>query len=239
MSAPRRNDHGQPIGEPVPGWAGARLPSRVPLTGTSVRLAPVTQAHAEPLFHVLCGTANDELWTYRPLPAPTDLEGLRAMLAAAASDPVTATFAIVPTAGERPTGLATLMRVDAAQGCVEVGSILYARSLQRTRAATEAMVLLMRHVFDDLGYRRYEWKCDSLNEPSRRAAARLGFRYEGRFRQAMVYQGRNRDTDWFSITDAEWRRLAPAYDAWLDAANFDADGRQRSSLSALTAAALA
>ena len=152
------------------------------------------------------------------------------------------TFALVPVDGAgagKARGLATLMRVDASQGSVEVGGILYARSLQRTRAATEAMVLLMRHVFDDLGYRRYEWKCDSLNEPSRRAAARLGFRYEGRFRQAMVYQGRNRDTDWFSITDAEWRRLAPAYDAWLDAANFDADGRQRSSLSALTAAALA
>jgi RimJ/RimL family protein N-acetyltransferase len=126
------------------------------------------------------------------------------------------------------------MRVDADNGVVEVGGILLARTLQRTQASTEAMYLLAHHVFDALGYRRYEWKCDSLNEPSRVAAARLGFTYEGRFRNAVVYKGRNRDTDWFSITDAEWPRIRAAHEAWLDPANFDESGGQRSSLSDLT-----
>jgi RimJ/RimL family protein N-acetyltransferase len=234
----RRNEHGQPIGAPVPGWSGAAPPARVSLVGASVRLDPVAVEHAEALYTALCGPDNASLWTYRPAAMPPDLSSLQAVLAAAASDPATVTFAIVPAGGEMASGLASLMRVDAAQGAVEVGAIIYAASLQRTRAATEAMWLLMRHVFDDLGYRRYEWKCDSLNEPSRVAAARLGFRYEGRFRQAMVYQGRNRDTDWFSITDDDWSRLAPAYDDWLASSNFDGAGRQRVSLGTLTARAL-
>ena len=124
--------------------------------------------------------------------------------------------------------------VDADNGVVEVGGILLARTLQRTPASTEAMYLLAHHVFDALGYRRYEWKCDSLNEPSRIAAARLGFTYEGRFRNAVVYKGRNRDTDWFSITDTEWPRVRAAHEEWLDPANFDESGDQRTSLSDLT-----
>jgi RimJ/RimL family protein N-acetyltransferase len=233
VTAPRRNEHGQPVGDPVPGWAGARPPRRVTLTGESVRLEPVAAAHAPSLYAALCGPGDDPLWTYRLHPRPADLDEMCSLLASAEADPATVTFAIVPEEVGRPDGLATLMRVDAAQGSIEVGSILYARSLQRTRAATEAMWLLMRHVFDDLGYRRYEWKCDSHNEPSRAAARRLGFRYEGRFRQAMVTRGRNRDTDWFAMTDGDWRRLAPAYAAWLDTANFDEAGRQRTSLSTL------
>ena len=143
------------------------------------------------------------------------------------------TFAITPR-GRGLEGIATLMRVDPDNGVVEVGGILLARSLQRTPASTEAMYLLAHHVFDALGYRRYEWKCDSLNEPSRVAAARLGFTYEGRFRNAVVYKGRNRDTDWFSITDAEWPRVRAAHEAWLDPANFEESGAQRTSLSDLT-----
>jgi RimJ/RimL family protein N-acetyltransferase len=117
-------------------------------------------------------------------------------------------------------------------GSIEVGAIALGRQLQRSRAATELQALLMRHVFDDLGYRRYEWKCDSLNAPSRRAALRLGFIWEGRFRNALVYKGRNRDTDWFSITDGEWPRVRAALDAWLDDDNFDDLGRQRTRLTA-------
>src|SRR4029077_12533738 len=117
---------------------------------------------------------------------------------------------------------------------VEVGGNLLARSLQRTPASTEAMYLLAHHVFDALGYRRYEWKCDALNEPSRTAAARLGFTYEGRFRNALVYKGRNRDTDWYSVTDAEWQHLRPAYEAWLHPANFDDQRRQRAPLACRT-----
>jgi len=125
------------------------------------------------------------------------------------------------------------MRIDPAAGVIEVGGINYAPPLQRTPAATEAMYLLMRRVFDELGYRRYEWKCDSLNAPSRAAALRLGFRYEGLFRQATVYKGRNRDTCWFSILDTEWPALKAAFERWIDPGNFDATGKQRLSLSSL------
>ena len=129
------------------------------------------------------------------------------------------------------------MRVDPTHGSAEVGAILYARSLRRTRAATEAIHLLARYLFDDLGYRRFEWKLDCLNEPSARAARRLGFTYEGRFRNAMVYKGRNRDTDWFAMTDADWPRIREAHERWLDPANFDDTGVQRMSLSDLTGGA--
>lgn len=126
-----------------------------------------------------------------------------------------------------PVGMASLMRIDPANGVIEVGNINYTPALSRTRAATEAMFLLMARAFDDLGYRRYEWKCDALNVPSRNAAARLGFTYEGTFRQAIVYKGRNRDTAWFSILDTEWPRLKAGFVAWLDPSNFDAEGQQR------------
>jgi RimJ/RimL family protein N-acetyltransferase len=141
-------------------------------------------------------------------------------------------YAIVPVETGRAVGFCSLMRIDPAMGSIEVGGIAFGRQLQRSRAATEAMALLMRHVFDDLGHRRYEWKCDSLNAASRRAAIRLGFIWEGRFRNAVVYKGRNRDTDWFSITDLEWPRVSKALDDWLDDRNFDAMGRQRVRLAA-------
>ena len=233
------NAHGQTVGDPVPGWVPRPAPARVPLSGRLVRLEPVSTGHAAALHAALCGPGDAPLWTYRTQEMPADRAELAEQLAGAAADPATVTFAVLPLAAGVAQGMATLMRVDTAHGCLEVGSIIYGRALQRTPAATEAMVLLARHVFEDLGYRRYEWKCDSGNEPSRRAAARLGFTYEGRFRQAMVLKGHNRDTDWFSITDAEWRALASAYDVWLDPGNFDADGRQRVPLSVLTAAALA
>jgi hypothetical protein len=128
------------------------------------------------------------------------------------------------------------MRIDSPAGVIEVGGINFAPPLQRTAAATEAMYLMMHRVFDELGYRRYEWKCDALNAPSRAAALRLGFRYEGLFRQATVYKGRNRDTCWFSILDHEWPGLKRAYTQWLDPDNFDAAGRQRHAMSSFTAA---
>jgi RimJ/RimL family protein N-acetyltransferase len=160
-------------------------------------------------------------------------------LAAAAESAVDLTFTLVPAEGEYagvPAGVASYLRIEPGTGQIEVGSILLARALQRTRAATEAISLLMRHAFDDLGYRRFEWKCDSLNEPSRRAAARLGFVHEGRFRNHMITKGRNRDTDWYSVTDAEWPAVKAAHERWLDPANFDADGRQLTALSDLVRA---
>ena len=153
-------------------------------------------------------------------------------MSAGVADPGQVMFAIVPVETGRAAGFCSLMRIDERMGSVEVGGINLGRQLQRSRAATEAMYLLLRHAFDDLGYRRYEWKCDSLNEPSRRAAVRLGFIWEGRFRKALVYKGRNRDTDWFSVTDTEWPAVRAAHEQWLDPTNFDEHGRQRTSLSA-------
>jgi RimJ/RimL family protein N-acetyltransferase len=145
-----------------------------------------------------------------------------------------ATPAMVPMAillpDGTPVGIATFLRIDHANGTAEVGYISYSAALQRTTAATEAMYLMAAHAFDVVGVRRYEWKCDALNAASRSAAARLGFTYEGTFRQAVVTKGRNRDTAWFAITDGEWPRLRAAFDAWLDPANFDEQGRQRARL---------
>jgi RimJ/RimL family protein N-acetyltransferase len=129
--------------------------------------------------------------------------------------------------------VAAYARIDRTSGVIEVGGINYSPHLQRRRAATEAMYLMMRRVFDELGYRRYEWKCDSLNAPSQSAALRLGFRYEGLFRQAVVYKGRSRDTAWFSVIDSEWPALRRGFERWLDPHNFDSEGRQRASLSSL------
>ena len=143
----------------------------------------------------------------------------------------------VRRAGRPPQNL--ILRIDPPNGVIEVGFVSFSRQLKRTRIATEAQFLLMRRVFDELGYRRYEWKCDSLNAPSRAAAARLGFEFEGVFRQATVYKGRSRDTAWFSIVDGEWPALRAAYEQWLGADNFDAEGRQRRGLAAMIAEARA
>lgn len=229
----RTNEHGQPVGDPVPDWSPRPLPQRVVLDGAHVRLEPVADAHADDLHAALGGAGDDPLWTYRSEARPEDPDAMRALVRSWAARSPEVTWAILP-AGERAAGLATLMRLDPAHGSVEVGSILFARSLQRTRAATEALHLLAAYVFDDLGYRRLEWKLDALNEPSARAARRLGFRHEGVFRQAMVYKGRSRDTSWWAMTDADWPRVRAAHRRWLDPANFDDHGRQRTSLSALS-----
>lgn len=229
----RVNEHGQPIGEAVPEWRGVERPGPPVLEGRYVRLEPLAVEHAASLFEELGGESNDANWTYLPEQRPLDVPAMTDQLAQRVADPAFVSVAIIPSDLGRAAGRASYMRINPAQGSIEIGAIQYGASLMRTRAATEAMYLLARHAFDDLGYRRYEWKCDSLNEPSRSAARRFGFTYEGRFRQAMVYSGRNRDTDWFSIIDCEWPRLRAAYDAWLNPANFDEAGRQRTSLSAL------
>ena len=226
---PELNDFAQPVGDPVPGW-GPRQPAvAVRLEGRYVMLEPLARSHAAQLYDALCAPEDLPLWTYRPTEPPADVAGMEALVDATLAAPGLETMVLRPGGGPA-AGLASLTRIDPATGQAEVAGVLYARSLQRTRAATEAIHLLARHVFETLGYRRFEWKCDSLNEPSRRAARRLGFVYEGRFRQHMVVKGRNRDTDWFSITDGEWPAVRRAHEQWLDPANFDADGRQRSSL---------
>jgi RimJ/RimL family protein N-acetyltransferase len=231
---PELNSSGQYVGDVVPGWETRPAPEPVTLAGRYVRVVPLSSVHYADLFAAVCGPDDDGLWTYRPVAKPTSLADLWMHLAGLVDSAVDLTFALVPLEGgsaNRAHGIASYMRVDPRTGQVEVAGILLGRTLQRTRAATEAIHLLMRHAFDDLGYRRFEWKCDSLNEPSRRAARRLGFVYEGRFRNHMVTQGRNRDTDWFSVTAEEWPRVSAAHQAWLDTGNFDEAGRQRARLS--------
>lgn len=224
---PEVNEHGQQVGDVVPGWEPRSAPEPVSLEGRYTKVVPLTSAHYADLFDATCGDGDDALWTYRPVAKPTKLPDLWMHLAAVVDSDLT--FAILPE-GRAAEGFASFMRIDPGTGQVEVAGVLFGGALQRTRAATEAIHLLMRYAFDDLGYRRFEWKCDSLNEPSRRAADRLGFVYEGRFRNHMVTKGRNRDTDWFSVTDAEWPQVRAAHEAWLDPSNFDADGTQRSKL---------
>ena len=227
----RTNAHGQRIGRAVD-WSPVARPHGATLAGTGVRLEAIGPQHVDDLVAAICGPDDDPIWTYLSWDRPRERDEMAAIVEHGVADPGQVMYAIVPVETGRAAGFCSLMRIDPAMGSVEVGGILLGRQLQRSRAATEAMALLMRHVFDDLGYRRYEWKCDSLNGPSRRAAIRLGFIWEGRFRNAVVHKGRNRDTDWFSITDGEWPRVRQALDDWLDERNFDSMGRQRVRLAA-------
>jgi len=226
----RINDHGQPVGDAVD-WRPAAPLTPVPLEGRWVTLEPLEPRHADDLYDATCGAGREPVWTYTAAEMPPSREEGASYVATRAADPATVSLAVRPLGG-RVQGVASWMRLDPANGSVEVGGIVLGLGLQRTTAATEAMWLMARHAFD-AGYRRYEWKCDALNEPSRAAAVRLGFTYEGTSRQALVHKGRNRDTAWFSILDEEWPRLRAAYAAWLAADNFGRDGVQRRRLGEL------
>jgi RimJ/RimL family protein N-acetyltransferase len=220
------NALGQPIGAPLTITLPRPRPPRTAMQGQWCDVVPLDpEAHASALFHAYSHDSEGRIWTYLPAGPFADLAAYRAWMDATCltDDPLFHTILVNGT----PLGVASLMRIDPAHGVIEVGNINFSPALSQTRAATEAMFLLMSRAFDELGYRRYEWKCDALNEPSRRAALRLGFTYEGTFRQAITYKGRNRDTAWFSIIDSEWSRLRAGFAAWLDPANFDADGQQR------------
>ena len=234
MSMPT-NALGQPIGFAVDGWTARPRPPRDPMAGRYCRVEPIDpESHAADLHAANSEDGEGRIWTYMgygPFETAADYREWveRDCLG---DDPLFHT--VVDNETGRAVGVASYLRIEPAVGVIEVGHINYAPPLQRTRASTEAMFLMMRRVFDELGYRRYEWKCDALNAKSRAAAARLGFRYEGIFRQATIYKGRNRDTAWFAITDKEWPAIKNCYERWLDPANFDDDGNQRESLSALT-----
>lgn len=189
--------------------------------------------HARDLFAANAAAPDDRKWTYLPYGPFDDIGSYRRWLEreCLGDDPLY--FAIV--VGGSAVGVASYLRIDPAFGVIEIGNINASPALQATTASTEAMYLMMRRVFDELGYRRYEWKCDALNEPSRRAAARLGFTYEGTFRRHLLYKGRSRDTAWFSIVDEEWPARRAAFEAWLSDANFDEYGNQRRSLSSFMA----
>ncbi len=228
----RVNDLGQPIGEAVPGWTPPPFPPRASMEGRFCRLEPLDpDRHGESLFAAYQEDRTGQGWTYLsygPFGRPQDFrDKLTEMCRSYDRDG----HAVIDLASGRAVGMASYLRIDPDAGSIEVGSIHYAPRLQRTAAATEAMYLMMRRAFDELGYRRYEWKCDVLNAPSRRAALRLGFAFEGIFRQAVVYKGRNRDTAWYSIVDIEWPAIRAGFEHWLRLENFDSTGRQREPLS--------
>lgn len=228
------NEFGQPIGPPLPGWQPRPRPPRTAMAGRFCRLEPLDPArHAADLFAANSADKEGRNWTYLPQGPFAKLDEYRAYLdqAARLDDPLVHTILLAETG--RAVGVASFMRIDPAAGVIEVGGINYSPLLQRQPAATEAMYLMMRRAFDELGYRRYEWKCDSFNAASRAAAERLGFRFEGIFRQATIYKGRSRDTAWFSIIDGEWPALKQAFERWLAPENFAADGRQKRRLSEL------
>jgi RimJ/RimL family protein N-acetyltransferase len=215
-------------------WKPVKPPRPVPLHGRSVILEPLdADRHSAALWNAVRG--HDEVWTWLADGPYVNESDLRAALAEKQASQNAVFLAILPVAGvsgpHPAAGYASYMRIEPAHGVVEVGNILLSPGLQRTTAATEAMYLMARHVFDQLGYRRYEWKCNAENEPSRRAALRLGFSFEGIFRQHMVIKDHNRDTAWFAMLDKEWPARKRAFEQWLSPENFDGFGRQLKGLS--------
>jgi RimJ/RimL family protein N-acetyltransferase len=223
-----------PVGVALPGWTPPAWPSREPMIGRYCRLDPLDpERHAPILFQEFAADASGRNWTYMAYGPFCEAAEYRDWMVANCLGNDPQFFAITPAATGRPAGVASYLRITPASGSIEVGHIMYSPSLHRSPAATEAMYLMMRHAFE-LGYRRYEWKCDSLNAASRAAATRLGLSFEGIFRQATVYKGRNRDTAWYAAIDSEWNELRGAFENWLDPNNFDAGGKQRTRLSDLT-----
>lgn len=229
----QHNHFGQPVGDALPDWQPRPYPQRQTLQGRLCYLEPLAGKHAEALFAAHQLAPDTRSWTWLLREPDSSVEEFSAWVAGLTglSDPIH--FAVIDRQTRQPVGSLALMRIDANNGVVEVGHVHFSPLLSRTAMATEAHWLLMRYVFDTLGYRRYEWKCNSLNEPSRRAAQRLGFHYEGRFRQALVIKGHNRDTDWFSIIDAEWPQIDSAMQKWLASDNFSADDQQIRTLESL------
>lgn len=230
-----KNELGQPVGAPLPHWSPRPLPLRAPLEGRLCRIEPLhPERHAEELFEAFA-KSDPSNWTYLPdyMGPYSTLAAWKEWLAVALASPDPLWHVIIDKETGRAVGLASYLRIDPKSGVIEVGGLNYSKALQRKPTSTEAMYLMMRRAFDELGYRRYEWKCDALNAPSRAAAERLGFTFEGIFRQHMVYRGRSRDSAWFSITDKEWPKVRKAFEAWLDPKNFDAQGKQKAGLKQL------
>ncbi len=225
---------GQPVGLPVD-ETPARLPAPVRLEGRYGRVERLSPQHAAALWE--CVRGHDQIWTYMSAYGPfADLAAFSQWLAGRTrlDDPYS--YAVLDPAG-RAVGIATLMEIRPAMRVIEVGHIVYSPALMRTPLGTEAQYLLARYAFEELGYRRYEWKCNALNAASRRAALRYGFVYEGTFRQHLIAKGRNRDNAWFSMLDSEWPARKSAFERWLAPENFDAHGRQKVRLSELNGVA--
>lgn len=225
------NEYGQPVGDDLVDWEPPDFPPATELSGRTVRLEPLAwQRHGQELFDVF-SEATDSLWTYLPFGPFHRIDELEATIESMLGYPDWVPYAVVVD-GEA-LGFASYLRVQQRDGVIEIGAIAFSPPLQNTTAATESLYMLIRNAFD-LGYRRCEWKCDDLNAQSLSAGRRLGFRYEGTFRQATHYKGRNRDTAWLAITDTDWPRLDAALRAWLSPDNFDDSGHQIRSLGELT-----
>lgn len=229
------NHLGQPVGFPVPDWTPPALPPREAMVGHYCRVEPLdADRHAASLFESSRADSDGKNWTYLSIGPFDDFDDYRVWLSGSAQTNDPLFFAIVENVSGNAVGVASYLRIDPRNGSIEVGHLNFSPALKRTPAATEAMYLMMEQAFR-LGYRRYEWKCDALNAPSRRAAQRLGLSFEGVFRQATVYKSRNRNTAWYATIDQEWPALQSAFLQWLDPTNFDEHGGQRVALSALTA----
>jgi RimJ/RimL family protein N-acetyltransferase len=225
-----QNAYGQPIGVPVPNWKGCTNIPLTPMHGRTCNVVPLQTEHSAALHAAFSADTTGTLWTYMPEgPFKTEADYTTWVQNAVTShDPLF--FAITDKTNDTPVGVASFLRIQPANGVAEVGYITFSPALQQTVMATEAMYLMMHRIFDELGYRRYEWKCDALNAASRTAAVRLGFNYDGLFKQALVYKGRNRDTAWFSVLDTDWPTIRSAFEKWCAPENFDAQGAQKRSL---------
>ena len=230
MSA-RLNSLGQEIGCMLPTWNTCQEPAKKIMVGAYCRLEPLdATCHGEDLWQAYSADTQDRIWTYLPYGPFTTQAELKQWLTGHSKTQDPLFYAIVSTSNGKAVGIATYLRIQPAAGVIEVGHINYSPALQATTAATEAMYLMMKNAFN-LGYRRYEWKCDNLNSGSKKAAQRLGFSFDGLFKQAAVYKGRNRDTAWFSVLDTHWPAIQAEYERWLATENFSADGMQLSKLS--------
>ncbi len=218
-------------GMELPNWTGAKRPDRVVLDGRYARLEPLDAArHGEHLLASAMEPGAEDRFRYLAAPPPTGMGDFTPWLldSAKSTDPLF--YAVIDKATGRAEGRQAFMRIEPAHGSIEIGNVLWGPAIARSRVPTEGLYLFARHAFEVLGYRRFEWKCNTENEASRRAALRFRFTYEGVFRQHMVVKGRSRDTAWFSMLDSEWPRLKAGYEKWLAPENFDSDGRQRTKL---------
>lgn len=224
----------QPIGEPLPEWTARQLPQHVTRQGRFCRIEPLdAERHSADLYAAYALAADGRDWTYLSVGPFADQASYVSFVEAAAVSHDPLHFAVIDLESGKAVGTLALMRIDPANGVIEVGWVTFSSALKRTPLSTEAHYLLMSYAFETLGYRRYEWKCDSKNAPSRKAAQRLGFQFEGIFRQVIVYKGRNRDTAWFSIIDSEWPAVRKGFESWLAPENFDENGMQRTRLETL------
>jgi len=227
-----KNSLNQPIGFPLENWQACEHPHGSNMQGRLCALEPIDRdRHSLELFEAFSHDLDDHNWTYLPYGPFASQAELKSWIDATCLGDDPCFFTVIDLDSGKAVGVASFLRIVPASGVIEVGHIHFSPLIQGSAISTEAMYLMMRLVFEELGYRRYEWKCDALNAPSCAAAKRLGFEFEGIFRQATIYKQRNRDTAWYSVIDKEWPVIKPVFESWLNSDNFDTDGKQRSSLS--------